>query len=55
MWWFIAKTLLKLYIADSVFSKTTDLIWGNRQNLLYWLDEQMREFNKLYNQKLISQ
>jgi len=54
MWWFIAKTLLKLYIADSVLEKTTDLIWGNRQNAIYWLDDQMRELNKIYHQNKLS-
>jgi hypothetical protein len=54
MWWFIAKTLLKLYIADSVLEKTTDLIWGGRQNAIYWLDDQMRELNKIYHQNKLS-
>ena len=55
MLWFICKTLLKLYIADSVLEKTTDLIWGNRQNAIYFLDDTVRNFNRIYHQhKLIS-
>lgn len=55
MLWFICKTLLKLYIADSVLEKTTDLIWGNRQNAIYFLDDTVRNFNRIYHQhKLLS-
>ena len=55
MWWFICKTLLKLYIADSVLDKSINLAFGGRQKALYWLDDQMRELNKIYHQnKLLS-
>ena len=55
MYWFIAKTLLKLYIADSVMDKTINLVWGGRQGLLYWLDDTVRNFNRIYHQhKLLS-
>ena len=55
MYWFIFKTLLKLYMFDSVLDKTINLAFGGRQQAIYWLDEQMKELNKIYHQKLISQ
>ena len=54
MYWFIFKTLLKLYIADSVIDKTINIAFGDRQGLLYWLDDRLKDLNKIYQNKLLS-
>jgi hypothetical protein len=55
MWWFLAKTLLKLYIADSVIDKTIIIAFGgNRQNAIDWLDDRLKDLNKIYQNKLLS-
>lgn len=55
MYWFIFKTLLKLYIADSVLDKTINLAFGGRQQAIYFLDDTIRNFNRMYHQnKLLS-